>query len=123
MQQRAGAVDQVARGHVIAGREAAVGAERQPERAGHDVGLALQPGLGQRAAPLRAQRADRVRLVDEQADVPPARQLDELRQRRDVAVEPEQALGDDQRAAAVGLAHRPREVLGVAVVVGDHVGA
>ena len=42
-----------------------------------------------------------------------------LLQRRDVAVEPEQALGGDQRGAAVELAQGPREVLGVAVVVGD----
>ena len=69
------------------------------------------------------ERADRVRLVDEHPDVVAVRELDDLRQRGDVAVEPEQALGGDQRAAAVGLAQPPREVLGVAVVVGERVRA
>ena len=54
VQQRARAVDEEAGGHVVAGREAAVGAERLAERAGDDVDLALQAGLGHRAAAVRA---------------------------------------------------------------------
>ena len=123
MHQRARAVDEVARHHVVAGHEAAVGAERQAERAGDHVDLALEPGLGDRAAAARAERADRVRLVDEQAHVVAPRELDDLLERGDVAVEPEEALGGDQRAAAVGLPQPPREVLGVAVVVGERVRA
>ena len=123
VQQRACAVDEVAGGHVVAAREAAVGAERLAERAGDDVDLVLEPGLGHGAAAARADRADRLRLVDQHADVVAVRELDDLLERRDVAVEPEHAVGRDQRAAAVGLLEAPREVLGVAVPVGERVGA
>ena len=108
---------------MVAADEAAVGAERLAERAGDDVDLALEAGLGDRAATAGAERAERVRLVDEHADVVAARELDDLRQRGDVAVHAEHAVGRDQRRAPVALAQRPREVLGVGVAVGDDVGA
>ncbi len=66
---------------------------------------------------------ERVRLVDEHAHVVAAGERDDLLQRRDVAVHPEHPVGGDQRRAAVALAQRPREVVGVRVPVGDHVGA
>ena len=78
-----------------------------------------RPGLGDRAAAARAERAERVRLVDEHAHVVAVGELDDLRQRRDVAVHAEHAVGGDQRRAAVALAQRPREVLGVGVAVGE----
>ena len=51
-------------------------------------------------------------------------ELDELGQRGDVAVHREDAVGDDQRAAALGLTgDPPGEVLDVAVVVDERLGA
>ncbi len=44
-------------------------------------------------------------------------------QRSDVAVHREDAVGDDQRAAAVGVAQSPREVLGVVVAVDERLRA
>jgi hypothetical protein len=119
--QGAGAVDEEAGRHVVAAGEAAVGAERLAERAGDDVDRSLQPGLGDGAAPARAERAERLRLVHQHARVVAVRELDDLRQRRDVAVESEHAVGGDQRAAAVGLVQPPGEVLGVGVAVREHV--
>ena len=58
--QRPRGVDEVARHRVVAGDERAVGAERLAERADDHVDLALEPGLGDRAAPARA-RACRCR--------------------------------------------------------------
>ena len=62
-------------------------------------------------------------LVDQHADVVLARERDELVERRDVTVHAEHAVGGDQGRAAVALAQRPREVLGVGVAVGEDVGA
>ena len=123
VQQRAGAVDQVARGHVVAAREAAVGAERRAERAGDDVDLVLEPGLGHRAAAAGADRPERLRLVDQHAHVVAAGELDDVLERRDVAVEAEHAVGGDQRPAAVALREAPGEVLGVGVPVGERLGS
>ena len=107
------------RHRLVAAGVRAVGAERLAQRADDHVDLALEPGLGDRAAAARAQRAGAVRLVDHHARVVAAGELDDLGQRRDVAVHREDAVGDDQRAAAVGLAQAPREVLDVAVVVDE----
>jgi hypothetical protein len=60
-----------------------------------------------------------VRLVDHHARVVALRQLDDLRQRRGVAVHGEDAVGDDQGAAAGGLLEAPLEVVDVAVVVDE----
>ena len=108
---------------MVAAREAAVRAERLAQRPGHDVDLVLEPGLGDRAAPVGSDGADGLRLVDEHADVVAARELDDLLERRHVPVEAEHAVGRDQRAAAVGLLEPPREVLGIAVAVREGLGA
>ena len=100
----------------------AVGAERLAERADDDVDLVLEPGLGDGAAAAGAERAGAVRLVDDHAHVVAPGELDDLRQRRDVAVHREDAVGDDQRAAPLGLAQAPREVVDVAVVVDEGLG-
>ena len=87
-----------------------------------DVDLAVEPGLGDGAAAAGAERAGAVRLVDDHAGVVAAGELDDLGQRGDVAVHREHAVGDDQRAAPLGLAQAPREVVDVAVLVDEGLG-
>ena len=123
VQQRPGGVHEEPRGHVVAGHEAAVGAEGLGERAGDDVDLALEAGLGDGAAAVGAEGAERVGLVDQHADVVAVAQVDDLAQRRDVAVHAEHAVGGDQGRAAVALAQGPGQVVGVGVAVGHHLGA
>ena len=115
--QRARVGGEVAGERAVAGRERAVGAERGGERADDDVDLALEAGGGDRAAPVRADGAEAVRLADHDAHVVAVGERDDLLQRGAVAVEREHAVGHDQRRAAVGVAQAPREVLDVAVVV------
>ena len=80
-----------------------------------------QPGLGDRAAPAGAEHAGGVRLVDHHARAVAARELDDLRQRRDVAVHREHRVGHDQPPPLAAVARQaPREVLGVEVAVDDH---
>ena len=86
----------------------AVGAERLAERADDEVDLAAQPRGGDRAAAARPDRAGRVRLVDHQPAAVAAGQLDQLLQRRDVAVHREDAVGDDQRGRVPRLRAGPR---------------
>ena len=69
------------------------------------------------------ERAGPVRVVDHHPHVVAPRQLDDLLERRDVAVHREHAVGHDQRAAAVGVAQPPREVLDVAVAVDERLRA
>ena len=87
------------------------------------VDLALQAGLGDRAAPARAERAGAVRVVDHHAHVVAPRERDDLLQRRDVAVHREHAVGHDQRRAAVRVAQAPGEVVDVGVAVDERLGA
>ena len=82
----------------------------------------LQPGGGDRAAPARAERAGGVRLVDHQPAAVVAGQPHQVLQRGDVAVHREDAVGDDQRAAAPRLAQPPGQVLDVAVAVDEGLG-
>ncbi len=86
----------------------AVGAERLAERADDQVDLAAEPGRGDRAAAARPERPGRVRLVDHQPAAVAAGQLGQACQRRDVAVHREDAVGDDQRPAALVPARGPR---------------
>jgi hypothetical protein len=69
------------------------------------------------------ERADAVGLVDHQPQPVPRGHLDHLQQRGDVAVDREHAVGRDQCAAPVGLPDAPREVLDVAMVVGEQLGS
>ena len=78
---RPGGVDQMARHRVVAAHIAAVAAERGPQRAAHDVDLAVEPGVRDGAAAARTEHAEAVRLVREHADVVTARQRHESRQR------------------------------------------
>ena len=78
-----------------------------------------RPASATAPRPPGPERAQRVRLVDQDPRVVAVGELDDLRQRRDVAVHAEHAVGGDQRRAAVALAQRPREVLGVGVAIGD----
>jgi hypothetical protein len=64
-----------------------------------------------------------VGVVDHHAGVVAVGELDDLLERRDVPVHREHAVRDDQAPPPVGLAQAPGEVLGVAVVVDEHVGA
>ena len=101
----------------------AVAAERLAERADDHVHLAGEPGLGDRAAPARPERAGGVRLVDHQAAAVAARQLEQLGDRGDVAVHREDRVGDDQRRAIARLAQPPGQVLEVGVAVDEPLGA
>ena len=121
--QRARGVDQVLRHLLVAAHVGPVGAERLAEGADDHVDLVLQPRLGHRAAPVRPDRAGAVRLVDHHARVVALRQLDDALQRRDVAIHGEDAIGHDQRPAALRLAQAPLEVVRVAVVVDERLRA
>ena len=87
------------------GGERAVGAERLAERADDDVDLVLEAGLGDGAAAARA-RGSRSPCASSTTTphAVAAGELDDLGERRDVAVHREDRVGDDQRAAA----RRPR---------------
>ena len=85
----------------------AVGAERLAERPDDHVDLVLEPGSATEPAPAGPDAAGAVGLVDHHARVVALRQLDDLGQRRDVAVHREDAVGHDQRAAALGLRAAP----------------
>ena len=108
-------LDQLGRGAGVG----AVAAERLAERADDHVDLAGEPGGGDRPASAGPERAGAVRLVDHQQAVVAAGELDELAQRRDVAVHREDAVGDDQPRVGAGLAQAPLEVLDVAVAVDE----
>jgi len=73
-------------------------------------------------AAVRPERPDAVGVVDHHARVVALRQLDDLSERRDVAVHREDAVGDDQRATVARLAQPPGEVLEVAVAVHEDLG-
>ncbi len=79
------------------------------------------PACGDRAAAARAQRARGVCLVDDDQRPMAARERNDLRQRRDVAVHREHRVGDDHIALAALLAQRPLEVADVAVAVDEDV--
>ena len=89
------------------GDEAAAGGERLGEGAHAQVDAVLdaQQLGGARAA--RAEHAGAVRLVDHQARAVALAQLDDVHQRRDVALHREDAVDDDQHAAAVALRRAP----------------
>ena len=104
-QQRARAAGQEAGGRRVAGDVGAVGAQRLAERADDHVDLVLEARLGDGAAAGRAQAADAVGLVDDEASAVAAGELDELLQRRDVAVGGEDRVGGDD--AGAGRRRRP----------------
>ena len=106
-----------------AGRVRAVGAERLAERADDDVDLALEPGLGDRAAAAGPDAAGAVGLVDDDARV-----VARGRARRCSAsgatspsIEKTESV-TISAAAAVGARRPQREVLEVAVVVDERLG-
>ena len=107
----------------VAADVGAVGAERLAERARRSrrPRPRARPPRPRRAR--RGRRAGAVRLVDHHARVVALRQLDDPLERRHVAVHREHAVGHDQRAAALGLAQAPLEVVGVAVVVDERLRA
>ena len=120
--ERPRGMQQVLRHHPVAGRERAVGAERLTERADDHVHLILEAAFGQRAASARSHRPEAVRLVHQHPHAVALRELDDLLERRHVAVEREHRVGGDQRRARVRLREPPGEVLGVAVVVHEYLG-
>src|SRR6202035_888068 len=113
------AIDEVARRLGIAACVGAVAAERLSERSDDYVDLALEACGGDAPAPSRAERAGRVRLVDEHPRVIAVRQLDDLYQWRDVAVHREHAVGHDQAAPARCLGETPFEMLRIEMVVDE----
>ena len=76
-------------------------------------------------APRRAEHADAVRLVDHQPRAVALAELDDLGQRRDVALHREDAVDDDEDAAAVagGALEHPLELVHAVVAEGAQLGA
>ena len=65
------------------------------------------PAAATAAPPAGADRAGGVRLVDDEPHPVARCDVGELRERRDIAVHREHAVGDDQGAAALGLLDAP----------------
>ena len=82
-----------------------------------------EPGLGDRAAPARPERADGVGVVDHQHRAVAAGELAQPAELGDVAVHREEAVGDDQAAVTRQPPEAPGEVLEVAVAVDERLGA
>ena len=112
-----------ARGDLVAGDVGAVGAQRLAQRADDHGDLALEPGLGTGAASPRADRADRVRLVDHHRHVMAVGEADDVLERRDVAVGGEDPVGDDQPGTIAVLLQPPGEMVCVAVLVDERLRA
>ena len=74
----------------------AVGAERLAQRSDHDVDLALEARGGDSAAPVGADVARGMGLVDDDPRAVDLGELGDVRQRRDVAVHREDRVRDDQ---------------------------
>ncbi len=106
----------------LAGRAhvGAVAAERLAERSHHHVHLPGKARRGHRAPAAGTKGPGSVGLVHHQHAPVAARQLVEIRERRDIAVHREDAVGDDQRGTRACAAQAPLEVLGVAVAVHEH---
>jgi hypothetical protein len=121
--QRARAVGEVVAHRRAAGGERAVGPERLPQRADDDVDDAVQTRLGHGAAPVRPQAAGPVRLVHDDPQAVALGKAYKFLQRRDVAVHREHAVGDDDPRPPAVLLEPPREMLDVAVVVDEGLGA
>ena len=105
--------------------EAAAGGEALRQRADDQVDVVgVDARVFAEPAPLVAEHADRMRLVEQQPGRMLLLQLDETRQIDDVAVHREQAFGDDQRrlVQAALLGEQLVEVLEVVVAEEDHVG-
>ncbi len=98
-QERAAALAQPFDDDLVAGHQPADHAEGLGERADLDIHLAVQAEVVHDAAPALAEHAFAVGVVHHEHDVVLAGDLVQRRQRRDVAVHAEDAVGDDQRAA------------------------
>ncbi|KOT06761.1 8-amino-7-oxononanoate synthase domain protein [Burkholderia mallei] len=103
--------------------ERARDARRLAERADVDEVRRAQPVRGERAAALRAEHAEAVRVVDDEPRAVCLGERDEARERRDVAVHAEHGVGDDQLRRRVAGAQARVERVGVAVRVDLHVRA
>ena len=75
--------------------------ERLPERRRDDVDLAVHSVVFRRPAPGVSQHARRVRVVDRHDRVVPVAQLADLRERRDLPLHREDAVGDDEPVSRV----------------------
>ncbi len=117
--ERPGGVDEEVHQLTRAADVGAVAAERLAERADDHVDLVGESGRRDRAAPAGSDAAGGVGLVDQQAAAVAAGEVRELRQRGDVAVHREDAVGDDQRGASRRSPQPPLEVLGVGVPVDE----
>ena len=84
---------------MVAGAEAADGADALGEGADDEIDLLLDAGLIGKAAAMGAEHAEGMRLVDEQLEAVLLLDLDELRQRRPVAQHRIDALDNHQPAA------------------------
>ena len=107
---------------LLGGRDVAAGgaAERLAERAGDHVDLAEEAVVLDRPAAGLPQHADAVRVVDDDDRVVLARELDDLRQLRKVALHREDAVGEDQLACVARRGgERVTERLHVGVRVDD----
>ena len=95
-QERPSALAQPIDDDLFARHHAADHAKRFAHRADFNIDLAVQVKVIHDAAPALAQNAFAVRVIDHQQDIVFLRHSVQFRQRRDVAVHAEHAIGDDQ---------------------------
>ena len=98
-------------------------AGRLAERADRNQVRRAQRGLRDRAAALRAEHAEAVRVVDDQPGAVPFREFEQTRQRRDVAVHAEHGVGDDHLDVGVRRVEHRAQRVHIAVRIDLHVGA
>ena len=103
--------------HLRACAEPAHRSQRLAERPDDQIVALIQPEMAVRAAPPRADRPDRVRVVHQQPRVAAFADLAQRRQRRQIAPHRVGAVHNHQtRRLAVEIVQHPRQVLGVVVL-------
>ena len=100
--ERPRAVEQILNERRRSVDERAGRAERLAERADGDVDLTGSAGDARAAAAVRSDHADRVRVVDDGPRVAPSREIDELGDRREIAIHREESVRHDERASRRG---------------------
>src|SRR5690349_9504056 len=86
---------------MVAGAEAANGADALGERADDEIDIVLEPRFIGKAAAVLAEDAEGMRLIDEQLETVFLLDLDEIGERCAVAQHRIDALEDDEPAAAL----------------------
>src|SRR5262245_51449584 len=109
---------------MVAGTEAANGADALGEGADDEIAFLLEPGLLGKAAAIAAQNAEGMRFIDEKLEAAAALHFDELGERRPVADHRVDALEHHQAAAlTIGAGKAAVEILGIIVAEAHKLGA